>query len=90
MYLDLKGILKSSFHILEEKQILIVQENDVGAPMHSSPDTPSIMKHYLKTIQVLQRKLNRREQELKTRNESLQEITNELARDQKIFSEKVP
>nr|AMS24213.1 kinesin 4-II protein [Marsilea vestita] len=55
----------------------------------SSNDTPSIMKHYLKTIQVLQKKLAMREQELKEKNNAILEVTSDLARDEKIFSEKM-
>ncbi|KAI5078628.1 hypothetical protein GOP47_0006299 [Adiantum capillus-veneris] len=65
------------------------KENSPAGTMHLSTDIPKIIRHYLKAIQGLEKKLSNKEQELREKNRVLKDVQDDLARDEKIFTEKM-
>ncbi|KAH7373367.1 hypothetical protein KP509_17G051700 [Ceratopteris richardii] len=65
------------------------KENSFAGTSLTSVNTAKIIRHYLKTIQGLEKKLAIKEQELTEKEQTLKEVTEDLARDERIFSDKM-
>lgn len=60
-----------------------------NSPDRTGRDTRNIINLHLRTIRVLEERLAVKETDVKSRDEALKEATEDLARDERIFAEKV-
>lgn len=60
-----------------------------NSPGRTSRDTRNIINQHLRTIRVLEERLSVKESDAKSKEEALKEATEDLARDELIFAEKV-
>ncbi|MCO5598967.1 hypothetical protein L7F22_053066 [Adiantum nelumboides] len=65
------------------------KENAFSGTSRLSSNIPKIIRQYLKTIQGLEKNLANKEQEVGEKNQALKEVQDDLARDEKIFAEKM-
>lgn len=59
------------------------------SPGRTSRGTRNIISQHLRTIRVLEERLAVKENDVKSKDEALKEATEDLARDERIFAEKV-
>lgn len=66
-----------------------IQNTFCSSPGRTSRGTRNIINQHLRTIRVLEERLAAKENDVRTKDEALKEATEDLARDERIFAEKV-
>lgn len=67
-----------------------IQGTNCTSPCRTSRGSRNIINQHLRTIRVLEERLAAKENDVKSKDEALKEATEDLARDERIFAEKVP
>lgn len=66
-----------------------IQNTFCSSPGRTSRGTRNIINQHLRTIRVLEERLAAKENDVRSKDEALKEATEDLARDERIFAEKV-
>lgn len=66
-----------------------MQRVNCNSPNQANRGTRNIINQHLRTIRVLEERLAVKESDVKSKDEALKEATEDLARDERIFAEKV-
>lgn len=66
-----------------------MQGSNCNSPVRTSAVARNIISQHLRTIRILEERLAVKESHVKSKDEALKEATEDLARDERIFAEKV-